>query len=206
MDTLDALFRPVASMVNRQVRQKTPARELCAELENSTIAVQVENTALAAAITVTDGELIMQSEAPADADVVISGSLLALLRMTAPAGEELIRKGDLSIHGDALVAQRFRQLLRYGCPDFEEELSGIVGDAAAHRIGDAVRDFVSWSQSARDTLQQNIGEYLVEESRAVPRRDELDTFRLDVGGLRDDVDRLEARIAELDAGRGRAAG
>lgn len=205
MDTLDALFQPVASMVNRQVRQKTPARELCAELENSTIAVQVENTALAAAITVTDGELIMQSEAPADADVVISGSLLALLRMAAPAGEELIRKGDLSIYGDALIAQRFRQLLRYGRPDFEEELSGIVGDAAAHRIGDAVRDFVSWSQSARDTLQQNIGEYLVEESRAVPRRDELDTFRLDVGGLRDDVDRLEARIAELDATRGRAA-
>lgn len=205
MDSLDALFRPVTSMVNRQVRQKTPARELCAELDNSTIAISIENTALAAAITVRDGELIMQSQAPDDADVVISGSLIALLRMAAPAGEALIRKGDIRIHGDALVAQKFRELLRYGRPDLEEELSGLVGDAAAHGVGEAVRGFIDWSRSAHETMRQNVGEYLQEESRAVPRRDEIDAFRAGVGTLRDDVDRIEARIARLESQRGTGA-
>lgn len=186
-------------MVNRQVRQKTPARELCAQLDGATIAVQVENTALAAAITVQDGELIMHSTAPDDADVVISGSLLALLRMAAPAGEALIRKGDIRIHGDALVAQKFRELLRYGRPDLEEELSDFVGDAAAHSVGEAARGFLAWTREARETMRQNVGEYLVEERQAVPRRDEIDSFRTDVGTLRDDVDRLEARIAQLEA-------
>ena len=32
MESLEALLRPVARMINRQIVAKTPARELCAEL------------------------------------------------------------------------------------------------------------------------------------------------------------------------------
>jgi ubiquinone biosynthesis protein UbiJ len=43
----------------------------------------------------------------------------------------------------------------------------------------------------------NIREYLQEESRDVPSRYEVDRFVSDVNALRDDVDRLEARINRL---------
>jgi ubiquinone biosynthesis protein UbiJ len=43
----------------------------------------------------------------------------------------------------------------------------------------------------------NIREYLQEESRDVPSRYEVDRFAASVSKLRDDVDRLEARLKRL---------
>ena len=43
----------------------------------------------------------------------------------------------------------------------------------------------------------NIREYLQEESRDAPSRYEVDRFTANVNALRDDVDRLEARIDRL---------
>ena len=79
-------------------------------------------------------------------------------------------------------------------------LSGIVGDIAAHRVGEVVRDLGRWAVETRDTMQQNVSEYLSEESRAVPTQYEADAFRDDVEQLRDAVDRAEARVARLEKG------
>jgi ubiquinone biosynthesis protein UbiJ len=43
----------------------------------------------------------------------------------------------------------------------------------------------------------NIREYLQEESRDAPSRDEVDRFSAAVNTLRDDVDRIEARLNRL---------
>jgi ubiquinone biosynthesis protein UbiJ len=47
----------------------------------------------------------------------------------------------------------------------------------------------------------NIREYLQEESRDAPSRYEVDRFADEVSTLRDDVDRLEARINHLQGER-----
>ncbi len=46
----------------------------------------------------------------------------------------------------------------------------------------------------------NIREYLQEESRDAPSRYEVDKFTADVSALRDDVDRVEARLNRLRDG------
>ncbi len=75
-----------------------------------------------------------------------------------------------------------------------------MGDAAAHRLGEIARGVGKWSREARSTMAQNIREYLQEESRDVPSRYEVERFTTNVGELRDDVDRLEARIRRLKKG------
>ena len=95
------------------------------------------------------------------------------------------------------MAGQFQQLLSYARPDVEEELSGIVGDVAAHRLGDLARGLGQWGRDARATMGSNIKEYLQEESRDVPSRYEADRFATNVSTLRDDVDRIEARLNRL---------
>ena len=112
-------------------------------------------------------------------------------------GVAYMRKGELEITGDAHTGERFQRLLALARPDIEEELSHIVGDAAAHSIGQLARGLGEWARDARATMGTNIREYLQEESRDVPSRYETERFARDVGTLRDDVDRLEARIARL---------
>ena len=135
---------------------------------------------------------------------MLAGSLLTLARMAAPAGDDTdgapIRSGSLDITGDAYTAQNFQQLLKYAKPDVEEELSQVIGDAAAHRAGQLARGFNAWVQGVRDTVHTDVREYLQEESREVPSRYEVEQFASKVDALRDDVARLEARINRLAGG------
>ncbi|MBT8084040.1 MAG: sterol-binding protein [Woeseia sp.] len=202
MDPLYALFAPLLALVNSQIRESTPARELCDKLDGRTIAVRVRDTALAVVVSVNAGRLDLTTVDECEPDAVITGSLLSLARLATPDGEKLIREGVVDFDGDALLANDFRALLRYARPDWEEQLSGVVGDMAAHSIGTAVRGLGQWGKQARSTAGQNLSEYLQEESRAVPSRYEVEAFRKKVQTLRDDVARCEARLAHLEAAAG----
>ena len=194
MNPLEAALRPVATILNRNIQETTPARELCDKLDGTVVAVRVRDTGLAAWFIIHDGMLELTMDHDGEPDVLISGSLLTLARMSGDAGLEALRDGSLELTGDAHKAERFQRLLGYAKPDVEEELSGIVGDAAAHRLGQIARGLGEWGRNARETMGANIREYLQEESRDVPSRYEVERFTDEVGRLRDDVDRLEARI------------
>ncbi len=197
MDALEALLGPLASVLNRNIRGSTPARELCEELSGALIAVRVRDTALAAYFDVGDDTLGVVTTTTKDPDVIIEGSLVTLARMAGSSRESAIRDGLLSLSGDAEIASRFQQLLEFAKPDLEEELAGVVGDVAAHRLGELARGLSHWGREARSTMGENIREYLQEESRDVPSRYEVERFSTDVSILRDDVARIEARLNRL---------
>lgn len=197
MNPLEAVLQPVASVLNRNIRETTPARELCDKLDGAVVAVRVRGTGLATWFVIDDGELRLTTDYADEPDVVISGSLLTLARMSGDAGLEALRNGSLELTGDTHKAERFQRLLALARPDVEEELSGVIGDAAAHRLGEVARSIAAWGRDARATMGANVREYLQEERRDVPSRYEVERFGAEVDTLRDDVDRLEARIARL---------
>ena len=199
MSSLEALLRPATAMINRQIRAKTPARELCAKLAERVLAVRVSNTALTIYLLAEDNQVLLFSTYEKEPDVVVSGSMLALAQMAGSAGNSDIGRGDIELSGDALVAEDFQKLLRYGKPNIEEELASVVGDVAAHGIGEFIRGISRWSRATHSTMQQNVGEYLQEESRSVPTRDEVVTFQAAVDTLRDDVARFEARLRTIES-------
>jgi ubiquinone biosynthesis protein UbiJ len=197
MDALEAALRPIANLLNRNIAESTPARELCMKLSGTVVAVRVRNTALAAYFIVNDEVLEVVTSSADEPDVVITGSIITLARMAGQSGEAAIRDGSLDLTGDAETAGEFQQLLSFAKPDIEEELSGIVGDITAHRLGEIARGVGRWGRGARSTMGANIREYLQEESRDAPSRYEVDTFSSNVSTLRDDVDRVEARLNRL---------
>jgi ubiquinone biosynthesis protein UbiJ len=135
-------------------------------------------------------------------NATLSGTPLSLLRMAGPAPEAALRTGSVHIHGDAEIAQTFSELLKQARPDLEEELSRVIGDVAAHQVGDMARSALGFARRAADTFAQNVSEYLQEEGRDAPSRTEADEFITGVDKLRDDVDRLEARLSLLERKRG----
>ncbi len=199
MDPLEQLLRPLTHVLNRNIGESTPARELAAELDSKTIAIRVRDTALAMYVEIDAETLVLKTESEREPDVILAGSLLTLAKMAGPSSDRNggIRSGELDISGDAHTAQAFQQLLGFARPDIEEELSYFVGDVAAHRAGELARGFRDWAIGARSTMGANVREYLQEESREVPSRYEVERFSRAVDALRDDVARLEARINQL---------
>jgi ubiquinone biosynthesis protein UbiJ len=80
---------------------------------------------------------------------------------------------------------------------WEEQLSHITGDIIARQIGNVARLSGKFISDSRNTLEQDVSEYLQEEARLLPTHTEVNDFLEDVDQLRSDVDRLNARIERL---------
>jgi len=102
------------------------------------------------------------------------------------------------ISGDAEVAARYRELLELARPDWEEELSRLIGDLPARRLSLVARAALSWARGFARSAQANVAEYLQEESRALVSKPEVEEFLGQVDALRETADRVEARIARLE--------
>ena len=129
---------------------------------------------------------------------MIKGSPIALTKLsTSDNKSEQLFGGDVEISGDTALAQRFGQILAKIDIDWEEHLSRIIGDIPAHQMGRAARNISDWAKSSQKELEWQIGEYLQEEVVATPRPEETADFIAEIDTLRDDVDRLAARVERL---------
>jgi len=140
-----------------------------------------------------DGQVVeAANEITPDLTVNIKPSALPYLLMR----DEAIMR-EVEITGSADLAQVVQQLFRELEWDFEEELSRVFGDIAAHRMAGAARDLMTWQRTAGLRLAQNFADYWTEEDPLIARREDVAQFSRDVEELRDDIERLEKRIEKL---------
>ena len=137
-----------------------------------------------------------------DADVTIRGAPLSLLRFVLAGDREMLILGDeVSLRGDIALATRLQQIVARMDLDLEEALARRIGDAPAHEIVRGARGLGGWMRDAGAALLADVSEYLHHEAAMTSRREEVECFAHDVDDLRDDVERLEARIARLERRR-----
>jgi ubiquinone biosynthesis protein UbiJ len=135
----------------------------------------------------------------------------ATIRLTPPAALRYLA-GDpdawrlAEIDGDAAFANVVADVLANLAWDVEEDLSKLVGDVAAHRIGDLLRGIAAWRRHAAASLARQANEYLVEEAAFFPHRRDVAEFVRGVDEVRDAIARLEKRLSILEnPGRASAA-
>jgi ubiquinone biosynthesis protein UbiJ len=190
------LTQAIENLLNRNLPRSPRARELASALVGKRVRVEARdfrwviiaeslNTSIRLTRESTDGQ-------PPDAD--ISGSLLNLAALASSHPEEVIQRGDVTIRGDAEVAQKFRELAMLLKPDVEEELSRLIGDSPAHQALRLVRLATGFGRRAAQTGVRNVAEYLAHERGDLVPRAEAEDFYRGVERLREDLDRVEARV------------
>jgi ubiquinone biosynthesis protein UbiJ len=193
------LLERLEAVLNRNVAESRRAQALARQLDGRVMSLTVEGTPLAFFFRAEGGRLSLASSHEGQADASLSGTPIALLALAGPGAEGALRGGGVRIEGNAEVAQKFRDLLAESKPDFEEELARVLGDVAARQVANIARGFLDWGRKASGSLTTNVVEFLQEEGRDVPTRVEVEEFLEGVDHLRDDADRLEARLARLEA-------
>ncbi len=191
------MLAPLQALLNRSIAASAEAGELLRRLEGHTLALGIRGTGINIFLFGRNGELQMSLESRADPEAAIVGTPLGIASLGLGDPRAAFRDGSVKATGDAVLAGDFRRLLVAARPDWEEELAQIVGDVAAHQIGNFFRNFGQWTRTTSDTVARNFGEFLTEESRDVPSDWEVEKFCSDVDTLSDDVDRLMARIDML---------
>ena len=134
----------------------------------------------------------------AEPDCLLRGTPLALARLgMSGRKEDALFSGQVKIEGNTALAQRFGDCMAGLEIDWEEQLSRLTGDSVAHAVGRRLRAAGRWGQGSLVTLGQDLKEYLQEEGRLLPTRYEIDQFLAAVDRLRDDGERLAARVERL---------
>ncbi|MGH8285272.1 MAG: ubiquinone biosynthesis accessory factor UbiJ [Steroidobacteraceae bacterium] len=189
----------IENLLNRGMPRSPRARELCAQLAGRRLAIDVRG--LARVLVESKGDMLAlrhQRETHGSADAEVRGGPLALLSLAGDDAQAAIQRGDVVIDGDAELAQKYRELALLLRPDIEEDLSRLLGDTMAHQLSRFARLALGWGRRAADTTVRNAAEYLAHERGDLVPRAEADQFLRGVDGLREAVDRLEARIARLE--------
>ena len=137
------------------------------------------------------GQVEAGGESPTLTLSIKPGALAALAR-----GEDYVMR-EVEIAGNGELAAAVLLLARHLRWDFEEDLSRVVGDVAAHRMAQAARDFAAWNADAARRLAESFADYAADEQRSLVRRVELESLARGVAGLRDALEHLAKRVERL---------
>lgn len=111
---------------------------------------------------------------------------------------QLIREQKLDICGDMHIAQNVSRLFQQLSIDWEEVLSEYTGDILAHQLVKGVKQLDKNARRHLSEVANTLGSALIDEKKLAAHRLQVLHFSDQVTDLRNDVERLEARIARLE--------
>jgi ubiquinone biosynthesis protein UbiJ len=168
-----------------------------AKLEGKVIALELQAPALTLFVAPHAKGLRLMAWFDGVPDTTLTGTPAGFLRLASGTPGSGMFSGDVAIRGDVELGRQFKRIFSALDFDWEEHLSHLTGDVIAHQAGNLLRGFGAWVREAGENLRQGTGDYLKEESGALPTRPEVEAFARAVEALRADTDRLEARIKHL---------
>ena len=203
---LDAL-KPAAGRVleaalNRAVALDPDTREALRALDGRRIELALQSPPLALQLRVEGERLVVGPVAKeGEPDLSVRSTLGALLGqlpgLLGARRDEAPPIGGMRISGDADLARRLQRLAERFDPDWQQPFVAVFGDVLGVQVANGLAGALKQARTLGSELAGNAAEYVVEESRDVVGRDELDAFHDDVDALRDDFERVAARVARL---------
>jgi ubiquinone biosynthesis accessory factor UbiJ len=192
---LSVLEATLGNLLNRGLPRSGRARELTAELAGRSLALEVQG--LGWLRLESNGSTLNVAPGAGPADATLSTGPLSLVTLALGDPQAAVQRGAVTFSGDTETAAAFRELLGLLKPDAEEELSLVLGDVAAHRLARLARGVLRFSRGAASVAWRNGADYLAHERADLVPRHEGEQFLRGVDALREDLDRLEARLALL---------
>lgn len=145
------------------------------------------------------GSILLLDSYEQVADTVIQSNPMGLIRLSLlpPSKARSLFNDSVHISGNIELGQQVKALFDEIDIDWEGHLAYFTGDVIAHQIGSMFRKGVAIKNQFKASMQNNMTEFLQEELRLLPSKEELNDFFNDVDELSLSLDRLQAHINQL---------
>lgn len=200
MSTAPSLETALVELVNRaanatlELDPKAASRLATSEGHRARLIAELPHGEKVFTLAVVGGRLALTPHAEPEPNVVVRGSVPALLSMLA-GGRSV---GPVTIEGDVSVLEELAAVFKGFAPDLAEPLSRWVGEAPADGIMNAAEAGLALLRSAAEatgaSLRRGIGDRFATRTRTNAFLDRLDDAR-------ERSDRLAARIEALERAR-----
>ena len=190
------VFAELATRASAQAAESDPRlRARLQALDGQCLELQCTAPPSTWHVIVKDGTLVTQPGAAPAPQVIVRGHAMAMAAWIAPGSPA---PGQLEISGDNTLATELVEILRDFQPDLVEPMSRILGpDAAATLLGTAELGLKSMQ-----SLLSGVGQSMSDTAAAnFVRSPQLDNLLTGIDRLRLRVDRLAAKVTELEQER-----
>ncbi|BBB24886.1 ubiquinone biosynthesis accessory factor UbiJ [Amphritea japonica] len=184
--------------LNKLLRLSPETVDQLSQLNGKVIAIQLTSPAATLSLQPSGEGIQIDIFERDDADVTLSGSGSDFFRLlTATDSSDAMFGKSITVRGDSGLATRFSKILIDAALDWEAILAQLLGDLPAHEVARYLRWKAQLYLTTGNSLLLNLEEYLKEELRILPSAPEVRQFSSEVDRIRQDTERLSARIARL---------
>lgn len=194
-----ALLAGIENAFNLLIKQDEILQQALLGFEYKLIAIDLEGSGLFLYCRFLEQGVEISHQQASTADATLHGAPFTLLRVLLSNDTDAALKGDIRISGDTALIQQLTQRLRNTGHDWEEILSKLCGDILAHKVATGLRDLLGWQQRSQQHIQQDIHDFLLYETQSLASGDEVEHYNKAVDRLREDTDRVQARIKRLES-------
>ena len=184
-------------LINRALKLDEETRARLDDVNGKVVQLNITSPIPAlVTFSITDRHVYVSGHHDGDVDTTIKGSLSSLQSLMR--NNDAIHRGEASIEGDIATGNALKGMASSLDIDWEEQISPLVGDTVAHQLGVASRKLASWFDRTSQSMKANTREYLEEEVEFVAPANMLRHFADSVDDMQSAVDRLEARLKQLE--------
>lgn len=130
---------------------------------------------------------------PDTPDTIVSGSIFDFIKQL---NSEAL-SNDISVEGDVDLAHDIMRLFKYMDFNWEEYSAFFVGDLPTHHLSNFVRRCKNAVSRISSRSIEDAVDFIQEEQRFLPTKEQVEDFCEDIQELRNNIDRLEARLNRL---------
>ena len=186
---------------NRVLESDPETQQKLQKLQGKTLALAIKNPPMTLLLTPTQVGIdlaLAQENSSITPDVTLTTTVSALVKISRNGLEEAeLAPGELDIAGDAIIGQRFANIIANLNIDWEELLAEQIGDSPARLASVGMNKASEKLQQTHSELKHLINDFLQDDLALTALPKEVQSFIDDVDILRGDTDRLMARITTI---------
>lgn len=182
--------------INHYLSLDENSKQYLNQLTGKTIVFHLKRPKISTYFHFSDSFVTISREKPNTVDTEIYTSLLHLAKLKFQKRKNFVGNGFV-IKGNIELAKVLNELFERHDIDWEEHLSKVTGDVFAHKAGEIFRKRTKQIRSSKESMVDNLGEYLQEESQFLPHKNAIKAFTNEVEELNLQTERLQARIGLL---------
>lgn len=192
------VFNVLEAATNRYLALGDNVSEVLVPLAGKVIAITIQpfNETLFLCPTADSIQLMDQTTQPPDTTISGSAPALGLMGLSATPMRSIFA-GKVTIEGDMQVGHDFQRLFAKLDVNLEAQLAKFTGEKVANQLGQFFRASKQWQTDSLENLKLNTSELLQEETRDLPAPAEAEMLFHQIDVLRNDYDRLQARLLRL---------
>ncbi|MCX7125157.1 MAG: SCP2 sterol-binding domain-containing protein [Gammaproteobacteria bacterium] len=192
---LTLLLPSLEKIINLALKSDPDALAKIGELENQLIKIDCTDWNMVFYIVPDNNGLQFHKKYSGEVNTEIKGTLNNFLHIFIKGADtKTLFQYPIDISGNTHNIEVLRNTFKNLDLDLEEKLSHFVGDSIAHKLFFHIKETKKTLENSSDKLFEQLKEYIHFEAKNLVSKKQAEKFYADVAKLRDDVDRLEARL------------